>query len=152
MLQKLLAVTAIVTLPAGFAFAASHESDDSSGASMEMEITGDAEAGEQVFRKCQACHMVGEDAQNRVGPTLNGVVGRTAGTLEGFNYSDAMVAKGEEGLVWNPETLAAYLENPRGYVEGTKMSFAGLRKEEERANVIAYLAQYSEDGTMGEGS
>ncbi|SLN57087.1 Cytochrome c2 [Roseivivax jejudonensis] len=137
MLNKLLAATFAVALPAGAALA---------------QDAGDPEAGERVFRKCQACHMVGDDAQNRVGPQLNDVIGRTAGTLDGFNYSDAMVAKGEEGLVWNAETLQPYLENPRGYVEGTKMSFAGLRKEEERADVIAYLQQYSEEGAGGEGS
>ncbi|ETX27945.1 c-type cytochrome [Roseivivax isoporae] len=130
MSYKLLAATVALALPAGAALAQD----------------GDAEAGENVFRKCQACHQVGEDAQNRVGPVLNGVVGRTAGTLEGYNYSDAMVAKGEEGLVWDVESLSAYLENPRDYVNGTKMSFAGLRKEEERADVIAYLSQFSESG------
>ncbi|ETX15804.1 cytochrome C [Roseivivax halodurans JCM 10272] len=132
MLKNLLAATAFVALPAGAVLA--------------QDAAGDPEAGENVFRKCQACHMVGEDAQNRVGPSLNGVIGRTAGTLEDFNYSDAMVAKGEEGLVWSAETLMPYLENPREYVSGTKMSFAGLRKEEERADVIAYLQQFSEGG------
>ena len=107
---------------------------------------GDAAAGERVFRKCMACHAVGEDAQNKVGPALTGVIGRTAGTHEDFAYSDAMVAAGEGGLVWDHETLDAFLEAPRDYVEGTKMAFPGLRSEEERADVIAYLATFSDDG------
>ena len=95
--------------------------------------------GEKIFKRCTACHQVGEGAENRVGPQLNGVIGRTAGTLEGFSYSDAMVEAGAGGLVWSAETLAAYLENPRKMVKGTKMAFAGLRKEEDRAAVIAYI-------------
>ena len=103
---------------------------------------GDAAAGEKVFRKCMACHAVGEDAKNKVGPQLNGVVGRAAGSVEEFSYSDALAAKGEEGLVWTPEELAAFLEQPKDYLPGTKMSFAGLRSEDERTNVIAYLATF----------
>ena len=103
---------------------------------------GDAEKGERVFNKCKACHAVGEDAKNKVGPVLNGIIGRPAGTVEDFNYSDALLAKAEEGLVWDEDSLAEYLEKPRDYIEGTKMSFAGLRKEEEIENVIAYLATF----------
>ncbi len=139
MLKKLLAATCLFALPAGFAVAESH----SAGGDMDFEITGDAEAGERVFRKCQACHMVGEDAQNRVGPQLNGLLGRAVGGVEGFNYSNALMDKNGEGVVWTPETLAAFLENPREWAPGTKMSFAGLRKEEERADVTAYLASFS---------
>ncbi|SFQ60012.1 cytochrome c [Roseivivax halotolerans] len=146
MLNKLLAASALVILPAGFALA----QDDAAGGDQEYEITGDAEAGERVYRKCQACHMVGEDAQNRVGPQQNGIIGREIAALEDFNYSDALVEKGEAGEVWTPENLNAFLENPREWAPGTKMSFAGLRKEEERADVIAYLAQYNADGTTSE--
>ncbi|MCA8882236.1 MAG: cytochrome c family protein [Rhodobacteraceae bacterium] len=103
---------------------------------------GDAATGEKVFRKCKACHEIGDGAQHRVGPVLSGVVGRTAGTADGFAYSDAMTAAGAEGLVWTPETLAAFLEKPKAVVSGTKMSFAGLRREEERADVIAYLSGF----------
>ena len=106
------------------------------------EMAGDPAKGEKVFRKCRACHEVGEGAKAKTGPVLNGVVGRTAGTWEDFNYSDAMVEAGENGLVWDQETLAAYLEKPKDYVEGTKMTFAGLRKESERTDVIAYLATF----------
>ncbi|SFE47899.1 c-type cytochrome [Roseivivax sediminis] len=94
----------------------------------------DAEAGERVFNKCRACHKL--DGSDGVGPHLNGVVGRDVGAAEGFNYSGALK---EAADVWTPENLDAFLENPRGFASGTKMSFAGLRSEEERANVIAYL-------------
>lgn len=105
----------------------------------------DIDEGEKVFRKCQACHMAGEDAKARVGPVLNNLFGRQAGTNEeyGSKYSKAMVEAGENGLVWNEETLFNYLENPRAMVEGTKMAFPGLKQEEDRRNVIAYLKQFS---------
>jgi len=107
---------------------------------------GDPEAGEQIFRRCQACHMVGENAQARVGPPLNDLFGRQAGTYEGFNrYSAAMKGAGENGLVWNDETISAYLEKPRQYIPGNQMGFAGLPKEEDRQDVIAYLKQYDDE-------
>ncbi|HUF55156.1 MAG TPA: cytochrome c family protein [Thermohalobaculum sp.] len=98
---------------------------------------GDAEAGEKVFRKCMACHTV-EEGQNRVGPSLHGVVGRDVASVEDFSYSDAMLAWGE-GKTWDAELLDTYLEDPRGVVEGTTMIFAGLKDEEDRRDVIAYL-------------
>lgn len=110
---------------------------------------GDAAEGEKVYRKCRACHMVGEDAKNRVGPQLNDLFGRTPGGLEDYNYSSAMKSYGEEH-VWNAETLASYLAAPREVVDGTKMAFAGLRKEEEIAHVLTYLAQYDENGATVE--
>jgi cytochrome c len=99
----------------------------------------DAAAGEKVFKKCMACHAVGEGAANKVGPELNGIVGRTAGTVEGFSYSQGMKDAGASGLVWTEENLSKYLENPKGTIPGNKMAFAGLKKEDERANVIAFL-------------
>ncbi|PJK27639.1 cytochrome c family protein [Minwuia thermotolerans] len=105
---------------------------------------GDPAAGEKVYKKCKVCHMVGEGAKNRVGPPLNDIIGRQAGTLGGFNYSPAMKKAGEEGLVWTEEAMAEYLEAPRKYVKGTKMAFPGLKKEQEIADVIAYLKQFSE--------
>ncbi|MDX1711819.1 MAG: cytochrome c family protein [Rhodovibrionaceae bacterium] len=96
---------------------------------------GDAEEGEKVFRKCKACHVVSEE-QNRVGPHLVGLFGREAGSLEGFRYSDALK---EADVVWNEETLAAFLADPRGYIPGNRMTFAGLRDEEDIQDVIAYL-------------
>lgn len=95
--------------------------------------------GETVFRRCAACHAIGEGAVNRVGPQLNRVYGRVAGSLEDFEYSDAMKAAGEAGTVWDEAQLAGFLANPREHVPGTKMAFAGLRKEEDIAAVIAYL-------------
>lgn len=104
---------------------------------------GDAARGEKVFNKCKACHMVGDGAQNRVGPVLNGVVGRPVASVGDFSYSDTLKKMGASGAVWTAEELAKFLENPRDYAKGTKMAFPGLRKEEERADVIAYLATHS---------
>jgi cytochrome c len=106
-------------------------------------LAQDAAAGEKVFAKCKACHVVDADT-NKIGPSLKGVVGRTAGTHEGFRYSPAMVAAGEGGIVWNDETLAAYLRDPKGYIKGNKMAFVGLKRDDELANIIAYLKQFSE--------
>lgn len=106
-------------------------------------MAGDAAAGEKVFNRCKACHQIGDKAKNRVGPVLNGIVGRAAGSVEGFRYSDAM---SESSLVWDEITFAAFLANPRATVPGTNMAFAGLRKDEEIADVIAFLAGYSAEG------
>ena len=95
---------------------------------------GDAAAGEKVFGKCKACHKV--DGTNATGPHLNGVVGRPVASVADFSYSDGMKAHGGD---WTPEALNEFLTNPKGVVAGTKMSFAGLPKVEDRANVIAYL-------------
>ena len=103
----------------------------------------DAAAGEKLFAKCKACHAVGEGAKNRVGPHLNELMGRTAGTVESYRYSKAMAKAGEEGLVWNDETLKAYLASPKAMVKGTKMAFAGLKDEGDLANMIAYLSTFS---------
>ena len=100
---------------------------------------GDPAAGEKVFNRCKACHQVGADAKNRVGPVLTGVVGREIASIADFKYSDAMLEKKAEGFVWTEENLAAYLENPKDYIPGNKMAFVGLKKPEERADVIAYL-------------
>ncbi len=103
---------------------------------------GDPAAGEKVFKKCQACHAVGEGAKNKVGPSLNGVVGSPAGQVEDFKYSANLLELAEGGLVWDEETLTAYLHKPKDVVPKTKMSFAGLRKDEDVANVIAYLKTF----------
>jgi cytochrome c len=97
----------------------------------------DPAAGETVFKKCAACHKL--DGANAVGPHLDGVVGRPVGSVEGFSYSDGMAAHGGN---WTPEDLFAFLANPKKDVPGTKMSFAGLPKPEDRANVIAFLEQH----------
>lgn len=111
----------------------------------EASAQGDATAGEQVFKKCTVCHSIGVGATNKVGPELNAVLGRTAGTLPDFNYSQAMKDKGAGGLVWTPDTLSQFLTKPKDFVPGTKMSFPGLPKPEDVANVIAYIATFSPD-------
>lgn len=103
---------------------------------------GDADKGKKVFNKCKACHAVGEGAKNKVGPQLNGIIGRTAAQDADFKYSKAMIEKGEEGLVWDDESLSAYLTKPKDFVPGTKMSFPGLKKEDEIENILAYLATF----------
>jgi cytochrome c2 len=95
--------------------------------------------GASVFRKCRACHDAGPNARNKVGPVLNGVYGRTAGSLSDFNYSDAMRTAGEKKLVWDDMTLNAYLESPSVYLPSSKMAFAGVKDEKDRADLIAYL-------------
>lgn len=98
--------------------------------------------GEKVFRRCASCHQIGPDAENRSGPVLTGIVGNAAGLVEGFRYSDAITGAGEGGLIWTNETLAEYLADPRGYIPNNRMSFAGLRTDEEIAAVIAYLQSF----------
>lgn len=98
--------------------------------------SADAAAGEKVWGKCRACHKL--DGTDGTGPHLNGIVGKAKAASAGFAYSDGLVAMAAD--VWSPENLEAFLENPKGYVAGTKMSFAGLPKVEDRANLIAYLA------------
>ena len=96
---------------------------------------GDVQAGAKVFKKCKACHYVDKE-KNKTGPHLVNIIGRTAGTLEGYKYSKAMKAS---GIVWDETTLTEYLRAPKKYIKGTKMAFAGLRKDADIANVIAYL-------------
>jgi cytochrome c len=103
----------------------------------------DATAGEHVFAKCRACHQIGEGAKNMVGPALNGVVGRKAGTFPDYNYSDA---NKNSGLTWDEATLREYLKNPRAKVPDTKMTFPGLTSEKEIDDVIAYLKTFGPDG------
>jgi len=99
---------------------------------------GDAANGEKVFIKCKACHE-NEQGVSKIGPTLKGIVGRKTASIDGYSYSDAMKAKGAAGQVWDEATLAAYLPDPKAYVPGTKMAFAGLKNPQEVADVIAYL-------------
>jgi cytochrome c len=118
---------------------------------------GDAAAGETVFKKCMACHRVGDGAKNLVGPQLNNVIGRAAGTAEGFRYSDINKHAGEAGLVWTPEHIVEYLPDPQGYLTKfledagkadmakgrTKMAYK-LKDEKDRKDVVAYLQKFSE--------
>lgn len=107
-------------------------------------LAGDAEAGAKTFRRCAACHSV-EEGKRKVGPSLYGVYGRAAGSLDGFRYSPAMTAYGATGVVWNDETLDAFLANPKGVVPKTRMTAPPLRSADDRANVITYLQTVSGD-------
>ena len=97
---------------------------------------GDLAHGEKVFKKCSACHMIASDGKNMIGPNLWGVIGRTAGSVSDYKYSKAMVAYAKQ---WSFEEMNSYLIKPQAYIKGTKMAFAGLRKEKDRASVILYL-------------
>ena len=108
---------------------------------------GDPAAGEKVFKKCSACHAVGPEAKNKVGPELNGIVGRKVASVEGFKYSPAMTEFGAGDKAWDAATLDAYLADPKSYIPKNKMAFAGLKKADERADVIAYLNKFNEDGS-----
>lgn len=100
--------------------------------------------GEAVFRKCRACHDVGDGARNKSGPQLNGVLGRVMGSVDGFRYSKVFEEAHEEGRTWDAESLKAYLADPRGYMRGTRMSFAGLKKDEDLEAITAYLSTFAE--------
>jgi cytochrome c len=113
-----------------------------------MSISGtghaqDVAAGEKVFVKCKVCHQVGEGAKNLVGPELNGLIGRKAGSVAGYTYSEA---NKNSGITWDEATLREYLKNPKAKIPGTKMIFAGLPKDDEIDNLIAYLKQFGPDG------
>jgi len=103
----------------------------------------DAAAGEKVFVQCRACHQVGETAKNLVGPVLNGLFGRKAGTIEGYNYSPA---NQKSGITWDEATFAEYIKDPRAKVPGTKMIYVGLKDEKRVKDLIAFLKQFDKDG------
>lgn len=105
----------------------------------------DAAKGETVFKRCAACHAVGEGAANKLGPELNGIVGRKIAGVEGYEFDDALKTFGAD-KTWDEATLDKWLENPKALVPGTKMMFPGLKKPEERQNVIAYLKQFDATG------
>ncbi|QFS83824.1 Cytochrome c2 [Roseivivax sp. THAF40] len=106
---------------------------------------GDPQSGAEIYKKCRACHQVGEGAENRIGPHLNGVFGRAAAGLPDFDYSDSMERAGVDGVVWDIEHLDAFIENPRSLVSKTRMAFPGIKDETERANLLAFLRQYSDN-------
>jgi cytochrome c len=124
----------LLTFAASVAFAASVG---------QASAAGDAAAGEKVFAKCKACHQVGEGAKNAVAPQLNGINGRKAGAVEGYNYSEAM--KGS-GITWDEASFKEFIKNPKAKVPGTKMIFQGLAAEGDQDNVWAYLAQFNAEG------
>jgi len=103
----------------------------------------DAENGGEVFKKCRACHQIGETAKNAVGPVLNGLFGRHSGTIEGFTYSDA---NKNSGVVWDEATFAKYIADPRAFMPGNKMAFAGLKDPEDIKDLVAFLKQYDATG------
>jgi cytochrome c len=104
----------------------------------------DAAAGEQVFKQCRACHTVGPDARNLVGPLLNGLEGRKAGTIEGYQYSEA---NKKSGIVWDEATFKDYIADPLKKIPGTKMQFVGIKNEKDAVNLWAYLKQFKADGS-----
>jgi cytochrome c len=103
----------------------------------------DAAAGEKVFGVCKMCHQIGEGAKNAVGPALNGVIGRKAGTAAGYSYSDA---NKNSGITWDEATFREYIKDPKAKVPGTKMIYAGLKDEQKTNDLVAFLKQYDADG------
>jgi cytochrome c len=103
----------------------------------------DAAAGEKVFAQCRACHQVGENAKNAVGPVLNGLFGRHSGSVEGYNYSPA---NKNSGITWDEATFREYIQNPRAKIPGTKMIYAGLKDEQKINDLVAYLKQFNAQG------
>ncbi len=106
---------------------------------------GDIEAGRALFAECAKCHQVGEGARNRIGPHLNFLFGRKAASIEGFRYSKSLDRAGGNGLEWHADTLSAYIENPRSFASGTRMSYAGMKDATDRVNLLAYLRTFSDD-------
>ena len=101
-------------------------------------------AGEQVFKKCKACHQVGEGAKKRIGPVLNNIIGNPAGASANFKYSKAMTSAADAGLVWDQASIGAFLAEPKAFLKGTKMTFSGLRNQPDIEAIIAYLKTFSE--------
>lgn len=112
-------------------------------ASMSSAVAQDVAAGEKSFNKCRACHQVGETAKNTVGPMLNGLFGRKSGTVEGYNYSEA---NKNSGITWDDAVFADYIKDPKAKIPGTKMAFAGIKKEDEIKDLTAFLKQFGADG------
>ena len=103
----------------------------------------DATAGEKVFVVCKACHQIGENAKNIVGPVLNGIIGRKAGSVGGYSYSDA---NKDSGITWDEATFREYIKDPKAKVPGTKMVYAGLKDEQKSNDLVAFLKQFDTDG------
>jgi cytochrome c len=125
--------------------AAPAEPSEAFAALPEPYMSADYNRGRRTFKLCQSCHTLNEGGQNLVGPNLHGVFGREIGAVDGFTYSKAVQAS---DIVWSPDILAEWLESPRNFLPGNKMSFAGVRKPEDRTAVIAYIM--SETGYSGE--
>jgi cytochrome c len=108
-------------------------------------LAQDAQAGQRVFAQCRACHQVGETAKNLIGPKLNGLFGRPAGTIEGFSYSPANKTS---GIVWDEAIFADYIRDPKARMPGTKMVYAGLKNDQQVADLTAFLKQYDAEGKI----
>jgi cytochrome c len=106
-------------------------------------LAQDVAAGETSFKKCLACHSIGEGAKNKVGPVLNGLDGRHSGSVEGFSYSDA---NKNSGITWSKDQFLDYIKDPKAKIPGTKMAFAGIKNEKEAQDLWAYIAQFDKDG------
>jgi|SRR3954466_3987646 cytochrome c len=103
----------------------------------------DVEAGEKSFRKCTPCHSIGEGAQNKLGPVLNGLDGRKSGSIEGYSYTDA---NKDSGITWNEASFSEYITDPRAKIPNTKMIFPGIKNDKERTDLWAYIKQFGPDG------
>lgn len=108
-------------------------------------VTGDAQKGEKLFSKCSGCHQIGQGAEHRIGPHLNGLFGRKAASHQDFQYTKSLRRAGTSGIIWSAETLSAFLENPRSMASQTRMSFGGMKDAQDRENLIAYLRRFSDD-------
>lgn len=113
------------------------------GSAGALQAQGNPEEGESVFKKCRTCHDVGSGAKNKVGPVLNDIVGRKAASVAGFAYSTDMKTLGSNGFVWSEENLGKYLENVKNVVANGKMVFPGLKDEQDRKDLIAYLKKFT---------
>jgi cytochrome c len=111
-----------------------------------LAVDGDPKAGKKTFSGCKACHQVGAKVKIRIGPVLNGIVGRNFGVVDGFKYSSGLKAMAEAGSVWDAQTLDTFLMNPKKFIPKTRMAFPGIKDAGKRADVIAYLAQFDRDG------
>jgi cytochrome c len=100
--------------------------------------------GKKVFKKCKSCHQIGDGAKNRSGPLLTGIVGKPVGSVSGFKYSKAFKKAKNDGVVWTEEELSKFLAKPKAYLKGTKMAFAGLKKEKDSDAIIEYLKSFSD--------
>nr|AFI78724.1 sulfur/thiosulfate oxidation protein SoxE [uncultured bacterium ws406H10] len=112
-------------------------------------LAQDTAGAHELFKKCAVCHEIGANARNKVGPHLNGLDGRTAGTVDRYRYSKAVKKAGAGGLRWNTETLTEYLRKPRAFLKGTRMSFAGMKDADQLAELVAWLIDFAPDGKTG---
>ena len=116
-----------------------------SAAATSAALAQDVAAGKSSFNKCLACHSIGEGAKNKVGPELNGLDGRKSGTAEGYSYTDA---NKNSGITWNEAQFKEYIKDPKAKVPGTKMAFAGIKKESEVNDLWAFVSQFDKDGKI----